>query len=207
MYLPSRRFDVRASHPPHFAALRPFAILFSLLLASLLGPVATAQDVSFSVGNSVMIQESTFANGCGGDFAGRWDVVCPTSADAALYISSVRAFAGGVSIVLTPEGINLGLSCDGAAYLVLLASAEYGLLPADVREYDNLLWADPYITSEVMGHSAAAATQIPGLVSHGNPIDIVFADYWTPGSQGLFWRTLDNPDHIFHPGTCTGNIV
>ncbi len=145
-------------------------------------------------------------NGCAGDYAFQADVVCPVSYDIQTYISSVRAFPGGVSIGLTAEGIDLGLSCDGAAAIVSMASGEYGRLQQGVREYDDLLWANPYITVEVNAHAILSATNIPELVSHGNPIDIVFADYWTPGSQGLMWSQLNDPTHVFSPGTCTGSV-
>jgi hypothetical protein len=160
-----------------------------------------ANSVALEQGpESFFIQSA--ANGCVGELADRWDVACPTSPDAQTYISSVRAFPGGVSIALTPAGIELGLSCDGAEWLVSLASDAYAGLPASVREYDNLYWANPYITVEVHAHAIIAATGISELVSHGNPVDIVFADYWTPGSQGLMWTELNNPNHVFSPGTC-----
>jgi hypothetical protein len=149
---------------------------------------------------------AAFFNGCNNERAGYADTACPVEGDAALYIESVRSVPGGVSIRLTPDGIALGTTCDGAAWIVLMASGLYAGLPAGQRAYTDLLWADPYITSEVMGHAAAAATNIPQLVAHGNPIDIVFADYSTPGSQGLFWRSLDDPSKPFAPGTCTGNM-
>jgi hypothetical protein len=149
---------------------------------------------------------AAFFNGCNNERAGYADTACPVEGDAALYIESVRSVPGGVSIRLTPDGIALGTTCDGAAWIVLMASGVYAGMPAEQRAYADLLWADPYITSEVMGHSAAAATNIPQLVAHGNPIDIVFADYSTPGSQGLFWRSLDDPNQVFAPGVCTGNL-
>lgn len=150
---------------------------------------------------------SAFFNGCNNDLAGYADTICPMEGDATLYIESVRSVPWGVSIRLTPDGIVLGTTCDGAAWIVAMASGMYAGLPADQRAYNNLLWADPYITSEVMGHSVAAATNIPELVAHGNPIDIVFADYSTPGSQGLFWRSIDDPSKPFAPGACAGNII
>jgi hypothetical protein len=148
-----------------------------------------------------------YDNGCVNERAGAWDTICPTSGDALSYISFVRSFAGGVQIGLTPAGVSLGTTCDGAAYIVLMASDLYSWLPADVRSESNLLWADPYITSEVMGHSVIAATNIPGFVSRGNPVDVVFAQYSEPGSEGLFWRTLEDPNQVFAPGTCAGNLV
>jgi len=170
--------------------------LAALILAALPGLFSGGADA----------RGAAYVNGCGGDFAGRWDVVCPVSTDAAVYIGSVRAWQGGVSIGLTGDGVRLGLTCDGAAYLVLLASAEYGRLPADVREYDNLLWADPYITAEVHAHAFFAATNVPQLASRGNPVDIVFSDYSTPGSQGMLWSEFNNPNFFFSPGACSGNI-
>jgi hypothetical protein len=147
------------------------------------------------------------ANGCSGDLAGAWGAICPADTANTAYIEYVLSTSYGVSIRLTPEGVTMGTSCDGAALVVLISSGLYAQLPLDQRSAADLLWAEPYITSEVMAHSVLTATNIPELVSHGNPIDIVFADYSTPGSQGLFWSSLDNPDHVFAPGTCAGNVV
>jgi hypothetical protein len=156
--------------------------------------------------SQTIARDAAWANGCGGELAGRWDVVCPASPDVAAYIGSVRAWHGGVSIGLTGAGIELGLTCEGAAAIVVMASGEYARLPVDVREYDNLFWADPYITAEVNAHAFFAATSVPQLASRGNPIDIVFSDYWTPGSQGLLWSEFNNPDFFFNPGICPGNV-
>lgn len=169
---------------------RPALFIIVMMLASPVALPARAQG----------------ANGCNGELAGAWGVICPTSADETVYIEYVMSTSWGVSIRLTPDGVWLGTSCDGAASIVWMSSSLYTQLPADQRSQADLLWAEPYITSEVMGHSVAAATNIPELVSHGNPIDIVFADYSTPGSQGLFWRSLDDPNAVFHPGTCDGNV-
>jgi hypothetical protein len=146
-------------------------------------------------------------NGCNNELAGAWGAICPTDPANAAYIEYVVSTSYGVSIRLTPEGVMLGTTCDGAALLALLSSGLYAQLPADQRSTEDLLWAEPYLTSEVMAHSVLTATQIPELVSHGNPIDIVFSDYSTPGSQGLFWRSLDDPNYVFAPGTCAGNVV
>lgn len=191
--------------------MRRVRVLFLVLIVTLTGLAASAAAASppvLSVGNVPASADAfPFINGCGGDLAAQWNVVCPVSSDVATYIAYVKGVPGGVSIVLTRPGIDLGLTCDGAAWLVRMASDEYDRLPGDVRGYDGLLWADPYITSEVMGHSIAAATNIPQLVRHGNPIDIVFADYSTPGSQGLFWRAFDDPSKPFAPGACAGNVI
>lgn len=146
-------------------------------------------------------------NGCEGELAWTPGVICPTSADEAVYIEYVSSTAYGVSIRMTDVGVTYGTTCEGAAQLVAISSSLYGQLPVDQRAQPDLLWAEPYITSEVMAHSVLTATRIPELVSHGNPIDIVFADYSTPGSQGLFWNSLDNPKAVFHPGTCEGNVT
>jgi len=145
-------------------------------------------------------------NGCVGELAGAWGIACPTDSHQSQYIEYVKSTSYGVSIRMTEEGVQRGITCEGAAELTLISSNLYSHLPADQRVQTDLLWAEPYLTSEVMAHSVLTATQIPELVSHGNPIDIVFADYSTPGSQGLFWSSLDNPDAIFHPGSCTGNV-
>jgi hypothetical protein len=144
-------------------------------------------------------------NGCVGEYAGEWGIICPTSTDELQYIEYVKSTSYGVSIRMTEEGVMRGITCEGAAELTRISSFLYSHLPVDQRAESDLLWAEPYLTSEVMAHSVLTATQIPELVSHGNPIDIVFSDYSTPGSQGLFWRSLDSPNAIFNPGTCAGN--
>jgi hypothetical protein len=58
-----------------------------------------------------------------------------------------------------------------------------------------------------MAHSIISATHVPELVAHGNPVDVVFADFWTPGSQGLLWRGFDDPTKPFAPGVCAGNVL
>jgi hypothetical protein len=167
----------------------------------LLALVLSSSLLGMTVGSSRA--QGAGANGCVGDLAYHADFICPTSPDVATYIAYVRSFAGGVSIALTPAGINYGLSCEGSASLVMMASGLYAELP--YREYDGLLWADPYITSEMMAHSIFSATNITELVSHGNPVDVVFADFSTPGSQGLMWRSFDDPTKPFAPGVCAGN--
>jgi len=132
--------------------------------------------------------------------------MCPSDPGVAVYIEYVVSTSYGVSMRLTPDGVMLGTTCDGAAFIVLMASGLYGQLSPDQRTQADLLWAEPYITSEVMAHAVLAATQVPNIVDHANPIDIVFADYWTPGSQGLFWHSLDDPDAVFAPGACKGNV-
>lgn len=189
------------SAPQTPASFRMSGILRALAIAALF---FTAIPGLFA--NDATARDAAWANGCGGDFAGRWDVVCPVSPDVATYIGSVRAWNGGVSIGLTGAGIELGLSCEGAAAIVVMASGEYARLPVDVREYDNLFWADPYITAEVNAHAFFAATNVPQLASRGNPIDIVFSDYWTPGSQGMLWSEFNDPSFFFSPGACAGNM-
>jgi hypothetical protein len=172
--------------------LRFYTLLVILILVS---PIATASPAAAQV-----------ANGCVGEHASEWGVICPISPAQGAYIEYVKSTDYGVAIRMTEQGVMHGTTCDGAAELVMISSNLYASLPADQRSQADLLWAEPYITSEVMAHSVLTATRIPELVSHGNPIDIVFADYSTPGSQGLFWHSLNDENAIFNPGTCVGNI-
>jgi hypothetical protein len=113
------------------------------------------------------------------------DIVCPDDAETARYIVSVTATSFGVSILLTDEGVDLGRSCDGGARIVTMASDLYAQLPADQRLRDDLLWANPVITREVVAHAWGASMGI----DNGNPVDIVFADYTGESSsiQGRIW--------------------
>ena len=155
--------------------MAPFArrtIQIAALLAFLLGPGpwALATPVPADVG-------------CGDPAA--TDIVCPDDAETARYIVSVTRTSWGVSILLTDEGVDLGRSCDGGARIVVMASDLYAQLPADQRLRDDLLWANPVITREVVAHAWGASMGI----DNGNPVDIVFADYTGESSsiQGRIW--------------------
>ena len=121
--------------------------------------------------------------GCGDPEATK--IVCPDDAETARYIISVTSTSFGVSILLTEDGVDLGRSCDGAARIVRMASDLYAQLPADQRLRDDLLWANPVITREVVAHAWGASMGI----DNGNPVDIVFADYTGESSsiQGRIW--------------------
>jgi hypothetical protein len=135
---------------------------------------------------TMSVSEAQPANGCAGERAGAPHIVCPLSEPASQYIEYVRSTEEGVSIFLTPDGIDLGLTCRGAEQLVELASDLYSQIPSWERTHGDLLWANPNITREVFGHAVAADRGIP----NGNPVDIVFEDY-SAGStslQGAIWR-------------------
>jgi hypothetical protein len=71
-----------------------------------------------------------------------------------------------------------------------MASDLYQRLPDDERISDDLTWTDPYLTREIQAHSWAAASGIPGWTRRGNPVDVVFADYTTPGHAGQEWEDI-----------------
>lgn len=121
--------------------------------------------------------------GCGD--TSRADIACPDDPDEAQFIVSVTSTDFGVSILLTDDGVILGHSCEGAAHIVEMASDLYAQLPADQRLRDDLLWANPVITREVVAHTWGASMGI----SNGNPVDIVFGDYTGDSStvQGRIW--------------------
>jgi len=71
-----------------------------------------------------------------------------------------------------------------------MTSDLYQRLPATERVSDDLAWAKPYLTREIRAHSWAAASGIPGWATQGNPIDVVFADYTSPGHAGEEWEDV-----------------
>jgi hypothetical protein len=94
----------------------------------------------------------------------------------------------GVQIRLTETGVDLGQTCAGAGQLATMASDLYRRLPAVERVSEDLAWTDPYLTREIRAHSWAAASGIPGWTGRGNPIDVDFADYTSPGHTSQKWE-------------------
>lgn len=184
---------------------RVIAVLTVLSLAGLTGrPVSAA--LSTAGHHTVSATSAAYENGCDGEWAGRRDLACPASDDVATYLQYIKSVPDGVVIALTDEGVSLGVRCEGAARLVRMASDEYARLPADQRAYNDLLWMNPAITFEVIAHSIAAATNIPGLASRGNPINIVFAHYAAPDDQERSRRSIDDPGTPSAAGICEGNL-
>jgi micrococcal nuclease len=129
-------------------------------------------------------------SGCGPDRR-MPDTICPFPSNvAAPYVEYLRAAPEGVQIRLTKAGIALGQTCAGAARLASMASDLYQQLPSSERVAEDLAWAESYLTSEIRAHSWAAVSGIPTWEAHGNPIDIVFADYTSPGHAGEEWEDI-----------------
>lgn len=104
------------------------------------------------------------------------NVACADPSDEpeiAALIVWVMAADDGAVIYLTPEGVDHGRACDGAAELVEMASALYAGLPEAERLRDELLWANPALTREVYAH--AWATTMGS--DRGNPVNVVFDDF------------------------------
>lgn len=133
--------------------------------------------------NTPVPQQSLPANGCPpGSNAPEY--ACPvTSQASSRYIQYVKAVPGGMSVLLTPAGIEMGNRCGGPAKLVDMAHELYQTIPPGQRASADIDWESRQLEDEFHAHAYFAkfpeeTTWIGvNFARSGNPIDVSFADY------------------------------